>query len=86
MTGGYSGVGFELYQILYGHNATFDIAGRSGPKVSSAISNIKNAFPSSSGHLEFILWIYPTFQPSSLAWKPSQRENYDLTSWYILQV
>jgi retinol dehydrogenase 12 len=55
VTGGYSGVGFELCQILYKHNATVYIAGRSESKASSAISNIKKASPKSSGRLEFLL-------------------------------
>ena len=55
MTGGYSGVGFELCQILYEPNATVYIAGRSQSKGSTAISNIKKIIPESSGRLEFLL-------------------------------
>ena len=54
MTGGYSGVGFELSQILYGHNATVYIVGRSRSKASAAIDHIRTRFPSSLGRLEFL--------------------------------
>ena len=54
MTGGYSGVGLELCQILYEHNATVYVAGRSQLKASNAIFNIKGASPKSSGRLEFL--------------------------------
>ena len=52
MTGGYGGLGFELSQILFAHNATVYVAGRSRPKTSEAIEGIKSAFPKSSGRLE----------------------------------
>lgn len=54
MTGGYSGVGLELCKILYEHNATVYIAGRSQLKASNAIANIKKALLKSSGRLEFL--------------------------------
>ena len=54
MTGGYSGIGIELCQILYEHNATVYITGRSQSKASNAISTIKRALPRSSGRLEFL--------------------------------
>ena len=54
MTGGYSGVGFELSQILYAHNATVYIVARSQSKASTAITHIKTRFPSSLGRLEFL--------------------------------
>ena len=54
MTGGYAGVGFELSQILYAHNATVYIVGRSESKASTAITNIRNNFPKSLGRLEFL--------------------------------
>ena len=54
MTGGYAGIGFELCQILYAHNAIVYVAGRSQSKASTAISRIKNAIPKSLGRLEFM--------------------------------
>ena len=54
MTGGYSGVGLELCQILYKHNAIIYITGRSQSKASNAIDNIQRASPKSSGRLEFL--------------------------------
>jgi len=55
VTGGYSGVGLELCKILYAHNATIYIAGRSPSEASNAISDIKKASPQSSGRLDFLL-------------------------------
>ena len=54
MTGGYSGVGFELSQILYAHNATVYIVGRSQSKAFTAITQIKTRFSKSLGRLEFL--------------------------------
>ena len=54
MTGGYSGIGYELCQILYEHNATVYMAGRSRLKAADAISNVKTKSPKSSGRLEFL--------------------------------
>lgn len=54
VTGGYAGVGFELCKILYAHNATVWIAGRSTSKAQKAMSSIKDASPSSKGRLEFL--------------------------------
>ncbi|KAI1474574.1 NAD(P)-binding protein [Daldinia eschscholtzii] len=54
VTGGYAGLGFELCKILYAHNATVWIAGRSASKADKAILNIKNASPSSNGHINFL--------------------------------
>ena len=54
MTGGYAGIGFELCQILYAHNATVWIAGRSESKAQKAISSIKGVSPESKGQLEFL--------------------------------
>lgn len=45
---------FELCKILYAHNATIYIAGRSSPKADSAIARVKEAYPKSSGHVEFL--------------------------------
>ncbi|KAK7743156.1 short-chain alcohol dehydrogenase [Cytospora paraplurivora] len=54
VTGGYTGVGFELCKILYAHNATIWIAGRDVYKAQRALSSIKEALPKSKGHLEFL--------------------------------
>ncbi|KAI0380167.1 NAD(P)-binding protein [Hypomontagnella monticulosa] len=54
ITGGYAGVGFELCKILYAHNATVWIAGRSASKAEKAILSIKSASPNSKGRLEFL--------------------------------
>ncbi|KUI62037.1 hypothetical protein VP1G_09163 [Cytospora mali] len=54
VTGGYTGVGFELCKILYAHNATVWIAGRSASKAAVAMSSIKEASPQSNGHLNFL--------------------------------
>lgn len=54
VTGGYAGVGLELCKILYAHNATVWIAGRSESKAQKAISSIKEASPKSKGQVEFL--------------------------------
>ncbi|KAG5951227.1 hypothetical protein E4U53_003529 [Claviceps sorghi] len=54
VTGGYAGVGKELADILYQHNATVYIAGRNPDKAAAAINAIKAAHPSSKGRLEFL--------------------------------
>ncbi|KAK2593725.1 short-chain alcohol dehydrogenase [Conoideocrella luteorostrata] len=54
VTGGYTGVGKELTSILYQHNATIYIAGRSQEKATKAIDAIKAEHPGSKGRLEFL--------------------------------
>ncbi|KAG5916134.1 hypothetical protein E4U42_007791 [Claviceps africana] len=54
VTGGYAGVGKELVDILYQHNATVYMAGRSPEKATAALNTIKAAHPSSKGRLEFL--------------------------------
>ncbi len=54
MTGGYAGVGLQLSKILYAHNATLYIAGRSESKAQSAIDSIKSDTPESSGKVVFL--------------------------------
>lgn len=54
ITGGYTGVGLELSKILYAHNATVHIAGRSATKAETALANIRAASPNSTGHLAFL--------------------------------
>ncbi|KAL6722206.1 short-chain alcohol dehydrogenase [Lecanora helva] len=54
VTGGYAGLGLELSQILYAHNAVVYVAGRSESKAKAAISRIQNACPKSDGRIEFM--------------------------------
>ncbi|KAK5689112.1 short-chain alcohol dehydrogenase [Elasticomyces elasticus] len=54
VTGGYAGCGKELSKILYQKNGTVYVAGRSKEKASAAIDEIRKAYPSSDGHLEFL--------------------------------
>lgn len=54
VTGGYAGCGKELSKLLYQKNATVYVAGRSQDKGEAAIEEIKKAFPSSDGKLEFL--------------------------------
>ncbi|TKA30162.1 hypothetical protein B0A50_02881 [Salinomyces thailandicus] len=54
VTGGYAGCGKELSKLLYQKNATVYVAGRSQDKGEAAIQEIKKAFPSSDGKLEFL--------------------------------
>lgn len=54
VTGGYNGIGLELTRILYSHNGTVYIAGRSAEKAEAAISDIKASAPDSKGRVEFM--------------------------------
>jgi retinol dehydrogenase-12 len=54
VTGGYTGIGYELCQILYAHNATVYVAGRSQQKASDAMTKLQNAAPNSKGSLKFL--------------------------------
>ncbi|KAG0653118.1 Short-chain dehydrogenase reductase [Hyphodiscus hymeniophilus] len=54
VTGSSTGVGKELAQILYSHNAKVYIAARSQEKATRAIESIKTANPKSSGDLVFL--------------------------------
>jgi retinol dehydrogenase-12 len=54
VTGGYSGIGFELAGILYEHNATIYIAGRSSSKGEEAIAKLKQSSPNSTGRLQLL--------------------------------
>ncbi|KAJ5467813.1 Short-chain dehydrogenase/reductase SDR [Penicillium sp. IBT 31633x] len=50
VTGGYSGIGFELCRLLYGAGGTVYLAGRSEAKAVDAIANIKiSCTPTSPG-------------------------------------
>ncbi len=54
VTGSSTGVGKELAQILYAHNAKVYIAARSEEKSTKAITSIKTAFPNSKGELVYL--------------------------------
>ena len=54
VTGGATGIGLELVQILYAHNAKVYIAARSEEKASKAIASIETSFPKSTGELHFL--------------------------------
>ncbi|OTB02202.1 hypothetical protein M426DRAFT_322909 [Hypoxylon sp. CI-4A] len=54
VTGGYTGVGFELCKILYAKNATVYMAGRSTPKAEKALASIISSSPSSTGSVDFL--------------------------------
>ncbi|KAJ5826452.1 steroid dehydrogenase [Penicillium riverlandense] len=55
VTGGYSGVGLALCEILYRAEAKVYIAGRSEEKATHAIASIKKSCPDSKGDLAFLL-------------------------------
>lgn len=52
VTGGPSGIGFELAKILYSRSATVYLAARNPIKITEAIEAIDSAFPESTGRLE----------------------------------
>jgi retinol dehydrogenase 12 len=54
VTGATSGVGKELAQILYSHNANVYIGARSKDKALEVIRHIKSQFPDSAGDLVFL--------------------------------
>lgn len=54
VTGGSSGIGFELTKILYRKNATVYIAARSKDKTEQAMADIRADSPNSKGRLEFL--------------------------------
>ncbi|KAJ4865426.1 short chain dehydrogenase domain-containing protein [Trichoderma breve] len=54
VTGSNTGVGKELAQILYSKKATVYVAARSEAKATEAIEDIRGAFPTSTGRLEFL--------------------------------
>jgi retinol dehydrogenase 12 len=55
VTGGYTGIGFELSKILYQRNATVYVAGRSQSKADKAIKLITEAYPNSNGQVKLLL-------------------------------
>jgi NAD(P)-dependent dehydrogenase (short-subunit alcohol dehydrogenase family) len=54
VTGGASGIGFEVAKTLYQKDARVYIAGRSKENADQAIQAIKTAAPSSNGSLHFL--------------------------------
>jgi NAD(P)-dependent dehydrogenase (short-subunit alcohol dehydrogenase family) len=54
ITGGYSGIGFELAKILYKKGGKVYIAGRSSEEAQRAIQEIQSFFPESNGSLHFL--------------------------------
>ncbi|KAI1385666.1 uncharacterized protein F4822DRAFT_413846 [Hypoxylon trugodes] len=55
VTGGASGVGFEVSRILYEKNATVYIATRTASKIEAAIGRIKEQYQTSHGKLEALI-------------------------------
>lgn len=54
VTGGYSGVGFEICKILYQAGGKVYLAGRSEEKAQEAIAAIKSGSPNSEGDIVFL--------------------------------
>ncbi|KAI1484688.1 hypothetical protein F5X96DRAFT_683405 [Biscogniauxia mediterranea] len=54
VTGANTGVGKEVARILYSKNAVVWVAARNEEKAQNAIQSIKEAYPSSTGRLEFL--------------------------------
>lgn len=54
ITGGTSGIGYEVAKILYSKNARVYIAGRSADKATKALSEIRAAAPASTGTVNFL--------------------------------
>ena len=54
VTGGSSGIGFELVKILYSKSGTVYMASRSDEKALAAIKEVKDSCPSSSGKVRFL--------------------------------
>lgn len=54
ITGGYSGVGFQLAKLVYQKNAVVYIAGRREEQGQKAIKDLHSASPNSQGRLEFL--------------------------------
>lgn len=76
VTGGYTGIGFELCQILYKRNATVYIAGRSQIKSTNAIANIQKTSVTSTGRVEFLyldLSDLSTIKPAVESFKAQQQ-------------
>ncbi|KAK7935350.1 short-chain dehydrogenase [Apiospora marii] len=55
ITGGYSGIGFEISKVLYQHKGRVYIAGRSAAKANEAIKTIRETVPDNNGgSIEFL--------------------------------
>lgn len=82
VTGGYGGCGYELAKILYQHNATLYVAGRSVDKASKAIANLKQAFPNAKGSAEPLIVDFSDFttiKPAADKFIASQKTLHVLT-------
>ncbi|KAL5335523.1 hypothetical protein BJX70DRAFT_374943 [Aspergillus crustosus] len=82
VTGGYGGVGFELCKILYQHNATVYLAGRSNSKAQTAIQSLRSLYPDSRGRAEFLeldLSDLPTLKPAVTHFLSQQDKLHVLT-------
>lgn len=55
ITGGTSGIGFELAKILYRHGGRVYITGRTEQKAKRAVKAIQDAVPDHQGYLDFIV-------------------------------
>ncbi|OTA54473.1 NAD(P)-binding protein [Hypoxylon sp. EC38] len=55
VTGGASGVGFEVSRILYGKNAIVYIATRTASKIQNAIEDMRRQCPNSQGRLKSLI-------------------------------
>jgi retinol dehydrogenase 12 len=54
ITGGYTGLGYEVASLLYAHDATVWIAGRSEAKAAAAIERLQTQHPASNGRVFFL--------------------------------
>ncbi|KAH8799334.1 hypothetical protein F5884DRAFT_686724 [Xylogone sp. PMI_703] len=54
ITGGNTGVGYEVCRILFMHHGTVYLAGRSKEKCEKAIASIRSANPGSNGKITFL--------------------------------
>ncbi|KAH8881862.1 short-chain dehydrogenase [Thozetella sp. PMI_491] len=54
VTGGSSGLGLELTKLLYSRNATVYVAARSVATAKPLLDDVRGAYPTSTGKLEFI--------------------------------
>jgi retinol dehydrogenase 12 len=54
ITGGYSGIGYQLTKLVYDKNAIVYIAGRRESEGLRAIEEIQTSHPNSKGRLEFL--------------------------------
>lgn len=83
VTGGYSGAGRALCEILYKQNATVHIAGRSEAKYDGAVAHIQQACPQSKGRLKFLrldLSDLRTIKPAAEQFMTQEQDLHVLTN------